>query len=95
MGTRQQDWQQDADVDGTLACLDDSLFTPTVTQKPVLTCSQKRADQRWYRIRSNIADPQDRELDIPAKNLRALQKSDSTLDHARSVADNAPTPASQ
>ena len=86
-GTRQQDWQQDADVDGTFACLDDSLFTPTVTQKPVLTRSQKRADRRRYRIRSNIADP-------PAEDLRALQESDSTLDHARSVADGAPTPAS-
>ena len=92
-GTRQQDWQQDADVDGTLACLDDSLFTPTVTQKPVLTRSQKRADRRRYRIRSNIADPQKRELDIPAEDLRALQESDSTLDHARSVADGTPTPA--
>ena len=52
-----------------------------------------RVDQRRYRIRSNIADPQEQELHILAEDLRALQESDSTLDHTCSVADDTPTSA--
>ena len=69
-------------MDSILSNLDASLFSPT---RPHLTRSQKRDNQRRFRLESELG------LNISATELRVLQEDDATLHHARSVADGTPT----
>ena len=80
---------QASEPDSIFTNLDDTLFSPAGTQRPTLTRSQKREDCRRYRLGIG-ADP---EINISAKEICTLQEADVNLQHARAVADGAPTAA--
>ena len=80
---------QASEPDSIFANLDDTLFSPAGTQRPTLTRSQKREDRRRYRLEIG-ADP---EINISAEEICTLQEADVSLQHARAVADGAPTAA--
>ena len=66
--------------------IDDSLFSPPGPDKQVLTPSQKRAARCRYQT-PNKPPNNLQSFDISAKQLRSLQETDPTLEHAQLVAD--------
>ena len=85
----QPDNDQVTEMDGIFSNLDDSLFSPAGSPRPVLSRSQKRDNRLRFRLERG---PAGWELNVAAEDLRALQENDPTLEHARVVADGAPTP---
>ena len=79
--------QHPQETDIILSNVDDSLFSPVGTPGPVLTRSQKRENRRRYLSDRNSNDSEGPGLDISSEELRILQENDTSLSHARSVAD--------
>ena len=74
---------------------EESLFSPPGLDRPMLTRSQKRAARgRYHAPVEDVTAPNDfQSLDISAEEMRALQKTDPTLEPAWLIANGAQSAA--